>query len=76
MAMTDLQKVWNFCEQKKNACDKNADIIGMDKMMTPAWQTNMGMSTAYWTVQKCIELIWEENELRESEVSGNEYDGE
>lgn len=60
--MTDLEKVWNFCEQKKNACDKNVEVIGMDNMLTPPWQTNMGMSNAYWTVQKVIEDIWEENE--------------
>lgn len=60
--MTDLEKVWNFCEQKKNACDKNVEAIGIDNMLTPPWQMNMGMSNAYWTVQKVIEDIWEENE--------------
>lgn len=60
--MTDLEKVWNFCEQRKNAYDKNVEVIGMDNMLTPPWQTNMGMSNAYWTVQKVIENIWEENE--------------
>lgn len=49
MGMTDLEKVQNFCEQKKNACDKNVEVIGMDNMLTPPWQTNMGMSNAYWT---------------------------
>ena len=60
--MTDLEKVWNYCEQRKNACDKNVEVMGTEKMLTPPWQTNMGMSNAYWSVQKVIESIWEENE--------------
>ena len=60
--MTDLEKVWNYCEQRKNDCDKNVEEIGIDNMLTPPWQTNMGMSNAYWSVQKVIEDIWEENE--------------
>lgn len=60
--MTDLEKVWNYCEQRKNACDKNVEVIGSENMLTPPWQTNMGMSNAYWSVQKVIEGIWEENE--------------
>lgn len=32
--MTKLQKIWDFCEQKKNACDKNVEVIGMDNMIT------------------------------------------
>ena len=63
--MDDLQKVWNYCEQKKNACDKNVEVIGMDNMLTPIWQTNMGMSNAYWSVQKVIEDIWEQRESNE-----------
>ncbi len=55
--MRDIEKVWNYCEQRKNACDKNLDAIGMDNMLTPIYQNNMGMSTAYWAVQKCIEDI-------------------
>lgn len=60
--MTDLEKVWNYCEQRKNNCDKNVEEIGIDNMLTPPCQTNMGMSNAYWSVQKVIEDIWEENE--------------
>ena len=63
--MDDLQKVWNYCEQKKNACDKNVEVIGMDNMLTPIWQTNMGISNAYWSVQKVIEDIWEQRESNE-----------
>lgn len=63
--MDDLQKVWNYCEQKKNACDKNVEVIGVDNMLTPIWQTNMGMSNAYWSVQKVIEDIWEQRESNE-----------
>lgn len=59
--MTDLEKIWNFCEKRKNACDKNVEAIGLDNMLTPPWQTNMGMSNAYWTVQKVIEGIWEDD---------------
>lgn len=67
--MDDLQKVWNYCEQKKNACDKNVEVIGMDNMLTPIWQTNMGMSNAYWSVQKVIEDIWEQREANKSKIS-------
>ena len=66
--MTELEKVWNFCEQKKNACDKNVEVIGMDNMLTPPWQTNMGMSNAYWSVQKCIEIIEEERKTNADKV--------
>ena len=59
--MTDLEKVWNFCEEQKNSNDKNVEIIGIENMLTPIWQTCMGMSSAYWTVQKMIEDIWENN---------------
>ena len=60
--MDDLKKVWDYCELKKNACDKNVEIIGIDNMLTPPWQLNMGMSNAYWSVQKVIESIWEDKE--------------
>lgn len=63
--MDDLKKVWDYCEQKKNACDKNVEIIGMDNMLTSPWQLNMGMSNAYWSVQKIIEGIWEDKEIGE-----------
>lgn len=66
--MTELEKVWNFCEQKKNACDKNVEVIGMDNMLTPPWQTNMGMSNAYWSVQKCIEIIEEERKTNADKI--------
>lgn len=66
--MTELEKVWNFCEQKKNACDKNVEVIGMDNMLTPPWQTNMGMSNAYWSVQKCIEVIEEERKTNADKI--------
>ena len=33
--LAGLEKVYNFCEQKKNACDKNVEVIGMDNMLTP-----------------------------------------
>ena len=58
--MSDLEKIWNFCEQKKNACEKNMDKIGVDNMFTPCYQMNMGMNNAYWAVQKYIEVIQEE----------------
>lgn len=32
--MTDLEKVWNYCEQRKNDCDKNVEEIGIDNMLT------------------------------------------
>ena len=66
--MTELERVWNFCEQKKNACDKNVEVIGMDNMLTPPWQTNMGMSNAYWSVQKCIEIIEEERKTNADRI--------
>ena len=66
--MTELEKVWNFCEQKKNPCDKNVEVIGMDNMLTPPWQTNMGMSNAYWSVQKCIEVIEEERKTNADRI--------
>lgn len=66
--MTELEKVWNFCEKKKNACDKNVEIIGMDNMLTPSCQINMGMSNAYWSVQKCIEIIEEERKTNADKI--------
>lgn len=66
--MTELEKVWNFCEQKKNSCDKNVEVIGMDNILTPPWQTNMGMSNAYWSVQKYIEIIEEERKTNADKI--------
>ena len=66
--MTELEKVWNFCEHKKNSCDKNVEVIGMNNMLTPPWQTNMGMSNAYWSVQKCIEIIEEERKTNADKI--------
>ena len=63
--MDDLKKVWDYCELKKNACDKYVEIIGIDNMLTPPWQLNMGMSHAYWSVQKVIEDIWEHRKPNE-----------
>lgn len=57
--MSDLEKIWNFCEQRKNACDKNIEALGLENMFNPMFQNQTGMSTAYWSVQKCIEDIWE-----------------
>lgn len=58
--MDKLKLVYDFCEQRKNGCDKNLDTIGMDKFLDPIFQTNMGASNAYWAVQKVIEGIWED----------------
>ena len=57
--MTDLEKIWNFCEQQKNNCDKNIEKMGLDNLTHPVYQNIMGASTAYWAVQKCIEDIQE-----------------
>lgn len=48
----EMQKVYDFCEQKKNSLDKNAestDDFNVSMMLT-------NQSTCYWAVQQFIEV--------------------
>ena len=48
----EIQKVYDFCEQKKNSLDKNAELIddfNLSMMLT-------SQSTCYWAVQQFIEV--------------------
>ena len=60
----DIQKIYDFCEQKKNALDQgteNTDDFNAKMMLT-------NQSTVYWAIQQFILVNFEENKTDEEKA--------
>lgn len=52
----EVRMIYDFCEQKKNAMDKNAEMC--DDFTTSMMCTNQ--STVYWAIQQFIDVNFRE----------------